>query len=93
MEGLYVEVPGSVSSRLAAELSLAPRSTHLLIGGVGSGKTTQLLAAQRLVSQIHDVRALYIDVSKRHDIAKMALAWSPFRLDWRSQPRSMVLLA
>jgi hypothetical protein len=72
MEELYVELPGSVSSRLAAELSLAPRSTHLLIGGVGSGKTTQLLAAQRLVSQIHDVRALYIDISKRHDIAKMA---------------------
>lgn len=67
----YVDVPGSVSSRMAAELSLAPASTHLLIGGVGSGKTTQLLATQQLVSQIHDVRALYIDVSKRHDIAKM----------------------
>jgi hypothetical protein len=71
MADRYVELPGSVSSRLAAELSLAPRSTHLLIGGVGSGKTTQLLATQRLVSQVHDVHALYIDVSKQHDIAKM----------------------
>ena len=69
---LYVEVPGSVSSRLAAELSLAPTSRHLLVGGIGSGKTTELLATQRFVSQIPDVRALYIDVSKRHDIAKMA---------------------
>jgi hypothetical protein len=71
MAELYVELPGSVSARLAAELSLAPRSAHLLTGGGGSGKTTQLLAAQRLVSQVDDVRALYIDVSKRHDIAKM----------------------
>ncbi len=71
MADRYVEVPGSISSRLAAELSLAPSSTHLLIGGVGSGKTTQLLATQRLVSQVHDVRALYIDISKQHDIAKM----------------------
>ena len=67
----YVELPDSVSARLAAELSLAPRSAHLLTGGGGSGKTTQLLATQRLVSQVDDVRALYIDVSKRHDIAKM----------------------
>lgn len=71
MAELYVDAPGSVSSRLAAELSLAPRSTHVLVGGVGSGKTTQLLATQRLLSQVHDVRALYIDVSKQHDIAKM----------------------
>jgi len=71
MSDFYVEIPGSVSSRIAAELALAPKSTHLLIGGIGSGKTTQLLATQRLVSQIHDVHALYIDVSKQHDIAKM----------------------
>jgi hypothetical protein len=69
MAELYVEAPGSVSSRLAGELSLAPRSTHVLIGGVGSGKTTQLLAAQRRLSEVHDVLALYIDVSKQHDIA------------------------
>lgn len=68
----YVDAAGSVSARIAAELSLAPSSTHLLIGGVGSGKTTQLLAAQKLVSETQDTRALYIDVSKRHDIAKMA---------------------
>ena len=71
MPELYVDAPGSVSSRIAAELELAPKSTHLLIGGIGSGKTTQLLAARQLVSQTHDVRALYIDVSKQHDIARM----------------------
>lgn len=71
MPELYVEVPGSVSSRIAAELLLAPKSSHLLIGGIGSGKTTELLAVQRQISQIEDVRALYIDVSKQHDIARM----------------------
>jgi len=67
----YVDSPGAVSSRIAAELALAPASRHLLVGGVGSGKTTELLAIERRMSEIADVATLYIDVSKHHDIAKM----------------------
>src|SRR4051812_33930955 len=70
-EQLYIRPSRSVSSRVSAELSLSPTSTHLLIGGVGSGKTTELLAVQAELNQIQDTRAIYIDVSKRHDIAKM----------------------
>lgn len=70
-QGLYVRQPGSVSQRLVAELSLSPSSTHLLIGGVGSGKTTELLSAQQRLNELADTRALYIDVSKQHDVGKM----------------------
>lgn len=71
MERFYVDSPGSVSSRIAAELAIAPASSHLLVGGVGSGKTTELLATQHRLASIPDVATLYVDVTKQHDIAKM----------------------
>ncbi|WP_437629927.1 hypothetical protein [Sorangium sp. So ce854] len=71
--GLYVPQSRSVSSRIAAELALSPASTHLLVGGVGSGKTTELLAVREALRNIPDTRAFYIDVSKRHDIGKMVV--------------------
>ena len=68
----YVELPRSVSSRITAELALSPAGSHLLIGGVGSGKTTELLAVQTQLTEIdEDIRGLYLDVSKQHDIARM----------------------
>lgn len=71
MDAFYVDSPHSVSARLAAELAIAPASSHLLVGGVGSGKTTELLALQRRMAIVADVAALYVDVSKQHDIARM----------------------
>jgi hypothetical protein len=70
-KGLYVAAKDSVSQRLTAELTLAPSSTHLLVGGVGSGKTTELLSARRQLNELPDTFALYIDVSEQHDICKM----------------------
>ena len=71
MERFYVNAPRAVSARIAAELTLAPASTHLLVGGVGSGKTTELLATERHMAGVPDVVTFYVDVSKQHDIAKM----------------------
>lgn len=71
MERFYVDVPRAVSARIAAELTLAPASTHLLVGGVGSGKTTELLATERHMAGVPDVVTVYVDVSKQHDIARM----------------------
>lgn len=68
----YVDTPHAVSSRIAAELALAPASSHLLVGGVGSGKTTELLAIERRMTDVKDVVTLYVDVSKQHDIARLA---------------------
>ncbi len=78
MQRFYVDTPRSVSTRIAAELAIAPASSHLLVGGVGSGKTTELLAtAQRLarlpqLEFIPNFATFYVDVTKQHDIAKMA---------------------
>jgi hypothetical protein len=71
ISAFYVDSPHSVSARLAAELAIAPGSSHLLVGGVGSGKTTELLAVARHMASLADTAAFYIDVSRRHDIAKM----------------------
>jgi hypothetical protein len=72
MSQFYVDAPSAVSARIAAELELAPATSHLLVGGVGSGKTTELLAIARRLGRIPDITTLYIDVTKHHDIAKMA---------------------
>jgi hypothetical protein len=67
---LYVRPVQSVSSRLAGELALAPASTHMVIGGVGSGKTTELLEACHQIGQLADTQAIYVDVTRRHDVGK-----------------------
>jgi type II secretory pathway predicted ATPase ExeA len=70
--GYYVMPPAelSVAHELAARLELQPASTHLVIGGVGSGKTTELLAARHRLANDEEVAAIYIDVSEKHDLAK-----------------------
>jgi hypothetical protein len=73
LDALYVAAPRPVSRRIAAELSLAPASTHLILGGVGSGKTTELLAVQRALETVGDTKAFYVDVTKEHDVNVMGL--------------------
>jgi hypothetical protein len=38
---------------------------------VGSGKTTELLDVQSRLNRVGDTRALYLDVTRQHDIAKI----------------------
>lgn len=69
--GLYVEPPKrSLADELAGALLLAPASTHVVVGSVGAGKSTQLLQAREKLSHLSDVRAIYVDVSQRHDLTK-----------------------
>ena len=71
-ENLYIARPGkSVADQIVRRLELEPASSHLLVGGVGSGKTTQLLVAQKTLQEVPDVRALYVDVSMRHDLSRL----------------------
>jgi hypothetical protein len=68
--GFYVERPGrSVANEIASRIELRPTSTHLIVGGVGSGKTTQLLVARDRLNKLEDVQAIYLDVSIKHDIS------------------------
>jgi len=71
-EDLYVKPPGrSVADRIVSRLELEPASSHLIVGGVGSGKTTQLLMIRKLLRTTEDVRVSFIDISERHDLSKL----------------------
>lgn len=68
-DDLYAEPPGrSTGEQLASRLKLAPSSSHLLLGGVGTGKTTQLYRAAEALRSAEDTRAIYVDVSRKHDL-------------------------
>lgn len=77
-KGLYVAPPGrSVATELATRLELEPGSTHLVLGGIGSGKTSELLqAAKQLASSVPETgdHIEYFDVSRRHDLDARSLS-------------------
>jgi Cdc6-like AAA superfamily ATPase len=71
--GYYVPPPGkSVADELARRLSLKPASSHLVLGGIGSGKTTQLALVCKQLHHIEDTRALYLDVSEHCDLRSLS---------------------
>ena len=70
--GYYVRAPGKLlAEKLSARVALRPASSHLLIGGIGSGKTTQLLVACQRLKEIGDIYPIYIDVSLYAGISKI----------------------
>jgi Cdc6-like AAA superfamily ATPase len=72
--GYYVSEPGkSVSDLIAARIALRPTSTHLILGGIGSGKTTQLLVAfDRINRLLENAYVKYIDVSLSTNLSEIA---------------------
>lgn len=71
--GYYVPEPRkSVSELISRRIELRPSSTHLLLGGIGSGKTTQLLVTRDRINKIEDIYALYVDVSLYTDISEIS---------------------
>jgi hypothetical protein len=64
--GYYVKPPAelSIAHELASRLELQPASTHLIVGGVGSGKTTEMLAACQRLAEDPEIAAIYVDVSE-----------------------------
>lgn len=70
--GFYVSRSGRGNAdQIAGRLELRPASTHLLVGGVGAGKTTQLLMARDRLSALGDTTAIYIDISKHQDLRQL----------------------
>jgi hypothetical protein len=68
--GLVVEdLHGSLYKTLAARADLEPGSQQLLVGGTGSGKTTELLLAEKWLEQQGQTRCLYIDISSETDLS------------------------
>jgi Cdc6-like AAA superfamily ATPase len=69
--GFYVNLPNNPVAVIAAKIALSPSSVHLLFGGIGSGKTTQLLLAQLVLNKLEDIQAIYVDVSLVTDISEL----------------------
>lgn len=69
--GFYVPPPDAVSRRIATRLELEPSSSHLLVGGIGSGKTTELIAIERLLAEVDDLLPVRVDVPSRHRLDKL----------------------
>lgn len=69
--GFYVPPPNAVSQRIATRLELEPGSSHLLVGGIGSGKTTELIAIERYLAEVEDLFTVRIDVPSRHRLDKL----------------------
>lgn len=64
--GYIIEEPRQSSTNtLFKRISLKPQSKNLLVGGIGTGKTTQLLRLRQIL-QAHDIdiHPLYIDVTE-----------------------------
>jgi energy-coupling factor transporter ATP-binding protein EcfA2 len=69
-KGYYIEEPHHSSTQtLFKRISLRPQSKNLLIGGIGSGKTTQLLRLQQLFQETPgaDIYPHYVDVTQYTD--------------------------
>jgi hypothetical protein len=69
--GFYVNLPNNPIEEITGRVALRPSSVHLLFGGIGSGKTTQLLLTQQALNDLEDIKAIYVDVSLVTDISDL----------------------
>ena len=69
--GFYVNLPNNPIAEITGRVALRPSSVHLLFGGIGSGKTTQLLLTQQALNELEDIKAIYVDVSLVTDISDL----------------------
>ena len=70
-QGFYVNLPNNPVAVITTKIALRPSSVHLLFGGIGSGKTTQLLLTQQALNELEDIKAIYVDVSLVTDISDL----------------------
>ena len=61
----------SLYLNLAGRADLEPGSQQLLVGGVGSGKTTELLLAARWLRQQGNALPFYIDITAETDLSAL----------------------
>ncbi len=66
------ELHGSLYRTLAARADLEPDSQQIVVGGTGSGKTTELLLAQQSLSESGHTLPFYIDISVETDLSTLS---------------------
>jgi hypothetical protein len=59
----------SIFERIAARAEIDPGSQQVVLGGIGSGKTTELLLTQKHL-QARNVQAIYMEASRYTDLAQ-----------------------
>lgn len=64
----YVNRPNGVGATIARSLQLEPASSHLVVGSIGCGKSTELLASGRILIETRGVYARYVEVSRILDL-------------------------
>ncbi len=69
--GFYVPPPRSEGARISRRLEIEPTSSHLLMGGIGTGKTTELLSIQRELASAGDIQAVLVNIPSRHELAEL----------------------
>jgi hypothetical protein len=70
--GLVLEdLHQSLHKSLAARADLEPGSQQLVVGGIGSGKTTELLLAAQSLSLSGKTLPLYIDITAETDLSEL----------------------
>jgi len=69
--GFHVNLPNNPIGEITGRVALRPSSVHLLFGGIGSGKTTQLLLTKKALNELEDIKAIYVDVSLITDISDL----------------------
>jgi len=65
------DIHGGVHTKLASRAEIEPGSQQLLAGGIGSGKTTELLLAQQRLSQQPNTFPIFIDISAETDLSEI----------------------
>ncbi|MCS6954140.1 MAG: hypothetical protein RMK57_15425 [Bryobacterales bacterium] len=69
--GLVIEeIHGGVHKHLAARADLEPGSQQLVVGGVGSGKTTVLLLAEKTLAE-DGLLPVYVDVPRETELVSL----------------------
>jgi hypothetical protein len=68
---MYEHPPRSLADELVGRFQIEPAGRHLVVGGIGLGRTTQLLIATQALNAISDICAAYIDVSRKQDLVKL----------------------
>ena len=69
-DGRYVPPPDGAAERLAAAFELRPDGCALVVGSIGSGKSTALLQAARLIQASGEADAEVLDLGRVHDLAQ-----------------------
>lgn len=74
-KGFYVDPPGAISKKIVARLEIEPTASQLVVGSIGSGKTTQLLVARDELNKVPDLSAHYVDLSEKFELSKLRAGW------------------